>query len=228
VTKEKDPYVTIQDRSEIQGRFEFEFGASILNTNRALSTAALQDMLGMLVNPLLFQLGIVTPENVYTLLADTIKARGQEPEKYITPPNNDPFASGPKILAEDAIMSIMNGYFPVGNAMEPLEVHLQKLQEFVGDPKNFEHMTPNQISMLGQYSAIRIQELQQQMAQQQMMQNAAAMQQQVGGGQEGKGGKSGPPAQGAPPNTGVGGNPPVNGREMLDESLPGAGGGQNG
>ena len=228
VTKDKDPYVTVSNREDIAGRFSFEFGASILNTNRALATSALQDMLGMLVNPLLFQLGIVTPQNVYTLLSDTIKARGQEPEKYITSPNNDPFASGPKISVEDAIMAIMNGVFPSGSAMEPLEVHLQKLQEFVSDPNNIEAFTPEQVKMLSGYSAQRIQEMQQMMAQQQMMQNAVAMQSQIGGGQEGKGGKSGPPSQGTPPNTGVGGNPPVNGREMLDESLPGAGGGQDG
>lgn len=228
VTKEKDPYITVNDRSEISGRFDFEFGASILNTNRALATSALQDMLGMLVNPLLFQLGIVTPSNVYTLLADTIKARGQDPEKYITSPNNDPFAAGPKISAEDAIMAIMNGHFPYGSAMEPLELHLQKIKEFVAEPENIKAFTPGQMQMLSQYAAQRIQEYQQQLAQQQMMANAEAMQKQVGGGQEGKGGQPGPAAQGAPPNTGVGGNPPVRGRELLDESLPGAGGGQNG
>lgn len=227
VTKDKDPYVTIQDRSEISGRFEFEFGASILNTNRALSTAALGDMLGMLVNPLLFQLGIVTPENVYTLLSDTIKARGQDPQKYITSPNNDPFAAGPKISAEDAISSIMLGEFPYGSPMEQIDQHLLKIKEFVADPDNLEHLSPQQVSMLSQYTAQRIHEMQQIMAQQQMLQNAAQMQQQVGG-QGGQAGQPGPPGQQATPNTGPGGNPPINGRELLDESLPGAGGGQNG
>lgn len=227
VTKEKDPYVTITNREDITGRFEFEFGASILNTNRALAQSALGDMLGMLINPLLFQLGIVTPTNVYTLLADSIKARGQDPEKYITPPSNDPMANGPKISLEDAIMSIMNGYFPYGSPMEPLQEHLQKLQEFVKDPNNIGHFSPSQVQMLSQYAAQRIQEFQQQMQQAQMMANAAAMQQQVGGGPQGASdGKPGPKGQASPPNMGVGGNPQVNQREALDESLPGAGGGQ--
>jgi hypothetical protein len=227
-TKDKDPYVEIPDRSYIAGRFDFEFSASILNTNRALAQAALGDMLGMLVNPLLLQLGIVTPENLFNLLEDTIKARGQEPMKYISAPNNDPFASGPKISVEDAIMAIMNGIYPVGNTMEPIEQHLQKLQEFVTSPENLEHFAPAQVQMLSTYAAQRIQEMQQILAQQQMLANAAAMQSQVGGGQEGKGGKPGPPGQAAPPKTGPAGNPPVNGGELLDESLPGAGGGQNG
>lgn len=223
VSKEKDPYITIPNRDYISGRVEFEFGASILNTNRALATSALQDMLGMLVNPLLIQLGLVTPANLYVLLSDSIKARGQEPEKYITPPNNDPFA-GIKISVEDAIMTIMNGMTPYGSPMEPLEEHLQKLQEFAADPENMKHFTPPQIKMLAQYAANRIQEMQQMQAQQQMLANAASMQQQVGG-------QGGAPMQGAtgtPPNTGVGGNAKVQGKEMLDESLPGAGGGANG
>lgn len=224
VSKEKDPYVEIHDRSQIQGRVNFEFGASILNTNKALSTAALQDMLGMLINPLLFQLGIVTADNVYNLCHDSIKAKGQDPTKYITAPTNDPFGNTEKITAEDAIMTIMGGYFPYGSPLEPIEEHLGKIQEFVKDAEKIDTLTKAQVEMLAQYTAQVIQKMQMQMQQQQLMANAAAMQQQVGGQQ---GGKPGPPGEGAPPNMGPGGNPPVQGQEMLDESLPGAGGGAN-
>lgn len=223
-TKQVNPYIKIY-KSDIAGRFDFDFGASILNTNRSIATAALSDMLGILVNPLLFQLGIVTPQNIYQLLADFIKARGQEFEKYISPPTNDPYAGGPRISVEDAIASIMNGFYPYGGPMEPLPEHLKKLQEFVEDPKNMDVFTPTQIQMLGQYAATKVQEMQQALQQQQLMENAAAMQQQLGGGSSGK---PGPAAQQGPPQTGAGGNPPVQGQEMLDESLPGAGGGQNG
>jgi len=232
VTPDKNPYIKITNREAISGRFQFEFGASILNTNRALATSALQDMLGILVNPLLFQLGIVTPQNLHTLLADFIKARGQDFIKYITSPTNDPYAGGPKISVEDAIQSIMNGFYPYGGPMEPLPEHLQKLQAFVSDPANLDVFTPMQTQMLGQYAATRVAEMQQMLEQQKMMENAAAMQQQLGGGPGAAGGKQatqpGPQAQGGPPNVGPGGNPPVQGKEMLDESLPGAGGGQNG
>lgn len=224
VSKEKDPYIEIHDRSQIQGRVTFEFGASILNTNKALSTAALQDMLGMLVNPLLFQMGIVSAQNVYNLCHDSIKAKGQDPTKYITVPTNDPFASGEKITAEDAIMTIMSGYFPYGSPLEPIEEHLAKIQEFVKDAEKIDTLTQAQVEMLAQYVAQVIQKMQLQQQQQQLMANAAAMQSKMGG----QGGKPGPPGQGAPPNMGPGGNPPVQGKEMLDESLPGAGGGANG
>lgn len=225
VTKDKAAYITIPNRQYIEGRFQFEFSASILNTNRALATSALQDMLGMLVNPLLFQLGIVTPTNLYTLLTDTIKARGQEHEKYITVPSNDPFAAGPKISAEDAINACMNNLYPVGTPMEPIQEHLEKIKLFVSEPGNMEAFQPQQIALLAQYTATTIQMMQQMMEQQQMLANAAAMQQQVNQGQGGSGGAQ--PKSG-PPNTGVGGNPPVQGGELLDEALPSAGGGQAG
>jgi hypothetical protein len=222
---EKDPYVKIPNREYISGRFMFQFGASILNTNKALATATLQDLLGILVNPLLFQMGIVTPVHVHTLLSDTIKARGQDPLKYIQAPTMDPFANGPKISVEDAIHSIMNGMYPVGSPMEPLPEHLQKLQAFVLAPSNLDVFSPQQVQMLAQYAAQRVQEMQQMQEQQTMLQNAAAMQQQMGGGPGQQAGQQA--ATGTPPNLGVGGNAKVEGKEMIDESLPGAGGGAN-
>ena len=224
--KDKDPYVKIENRDQITGRFLFDFGASILNTNRSLSTSALQDLLGILVNPLLFQLGISNPSNLHKLLSDYIKARGQDPEKYITSPTNDPFANGPRITVDDAVQSVMNGFYPVGAPMEPLDVHLQKLLEFTQEQEKMDTLTPQQSAMLGQYAAQRVHEFQQAMAQQQMMQNAQQMQQGMGGAPGQEAGQTATEA-GTPPNTGVGGNAKVQGKEYLDESLPGAGGGSN-
>lgn len=225
-TKDRDPYVTIADRNQISGRFLFDFGASILNTNRSLSTSALQDLLGILVNPLLFQLGIETPENLHKLLSDYIKARGQDPEKYISSPTQDPFANTAKISVEDAIHTIMNGMFPYGASLEPLDQHLQKLLEFTQDKDNMEMLSPQQSQLLGQYAAQRVAEFQQKMEQQQMMANAQQMQQSMGGAPGQEAGQQAAEG-GTPPNTGVGGNAKVQGKEYLDESLPGAGGGSN-
>lgn len=226
LTPDKDPYVTIENRDAISGRFLFDFGASILNTNRALATSALQELLGILVNPLLFQLGIVTPDHIHKLLSDYIKARGQDPEKYIKSPTNDPFANGPSLSMEDAVSSILNGMYPRGKTLEPIMEHLQKLQKFVMDAQKMDALSEAQVQMLGQYTAEKVQELQVMMQQQQMMANAAQMQQGMGGGPGAEGGQAA--TQGTPPNTGVGGNAKVQGNELLDESLPGAGGGANG
>jgi hypothetical protein len=224
LTKETDPYVTVGSREDIQGRFLFEFGASILNTNRALATSALQEMFGVLINPLLFQLGIVGPENVYNLCSDWIRARGQDPIKYITSPTNDPFGNIAKISVEDALASILQGYFPYGSPMEGIEAHVMKLQEFAANPQYVDVLNANQVQLFGQYSATKIYELQQFQQQQQLMQAAAQMQQEVGGGPGQGGGKA---ATQPPPNTGPGGNAKVQGGELLDESLPSAGGGAN-
>ena len=216
VTDATNPYVSVPDRSAIAGRFMFEFGASILNTNKALATGTLQELIGMLVNPLLLQLGIVTPDHIYQLTKDLIKAKGQDPKKYIQSPTNDPMAAGPMINVDDALGAILQGYYPVGKTIEPLPEHLQKLQEFVSKKENLDVLTPAQIQMLGQYVAVRVQEFQQMMAQQQMLQNAALAQKQAQSG-----GGEGAPA-GIPPDVGPGGNAKVEGGELLDESLPGA------
>jgi hypothetical protein len=216
VTKDTDPYVAIANKTEIQGRVNFEFSASILNTNRSLAMNALQTMLGILVNPLLIQLGIVNGENIYNLCADLIKSLGQEAQKYISKPTNDPF-TGTKISAEDAIMACMNGQYPSGSPMEPIQEHLAKIQEFVADTKNMQDFSAAQVSLLAQYTAARIDEMQTMLQQQQMMDNAAAMQQSAS-----PAGKTGPPGQAQAPQTGMGGNPQTQGQELIDEALPGA------
>lgn len=221
LTDKTNPYVSLSDKQQITGRFMFEFGASILNTNRSLATSALQDMIGMLVNPLFFQVGIVTPEKLFTLLRDYIKARGQEPLKYISSPTNDPYQNTVHISVEDAIYAIMNGYYPHGAPMEPLDLHIQKLQEFVQNPETMKFLTPGQTQLLGQYAAAKVQEMQIQMEQQQMQANAAQFQQQHGPQQGGQGGAQ---AQSGPPAQGPAGNQKVQGNEPLDETLLGGAG----
>ena len=221
VTTESDPYIEVKNRADISGRFAFEFSASILNTNRALAMNAFQTMLGILVNPLLLQAGIVTVDNVHTLLSDFIKSIGQDPKKYITKPTNDPFGGGPKISADDALAAILQGQYPYGSPMEPIEEHLARIKEFAADAKSIDMMSEMQVSMLAQYTATRIQEMQQMLQQQQMMMAAQQMQQSIGG--QG-GGKPGPEGEVNPPNTGVGGNPQTQGREAIDEAMPQGGG----
>jgi len=209
-TDNTDPFVTLADKSQITGRFIFSFGASILNTNRALATAALQDMISVQVNPLLIQLGITTPQNLYNLIRDWIKARGQDPTEYVTSPTNDPFATQTKISAEDAILAIMNGYFPHGQPMEPIEEHLEKLKEFAIDKEKMAVLSTDQTRLFGQYAATVVQKLQQMQQQQMMMANAAAMQKQVSAGQPGATGGA-PVTTGTPPSMGPAGNPMTQG-----------------
>lgn len=220
-TRDKNPYIQIENKSQIKGRFLFSFTASILNTNKALAQSALQDMSAMLINPLMLQLGISTPETIYNLTCDIVKAKGQDVERYIRPPQGVDDSGGPVLAAEDVVLCIVNGMYPHGKPMEPLPEHLAKLQEIVSDQKNMELLEDWQQKVLAQYVAIKVQEMQQMLQQQQLMQNADQFAQ---GNQSP--GMPGPKPQTTPPNMGAGGNPQVQGRELLDESLPGAGGGK--
>ena len=91
------------------------------------------------------------------------------------------------------------------------------------DAKKMDVFNDAQIQMPGQYVAEKTQELQVMMQQQQQLASAQQMQQSMGGAPGSEGGAAA--TQGTPPNTGVGGNAKVQGKELLDESLPGAGGG---
>lgn len=220
-TKDRDPYVQLDNKAQIQGRFLFDFTASILNTNKAMAQSALQGMQSQLINPLMMQLGISTPETIYNLVHDSIRSQGQDTDRYIRPPQGVQANDQPVLSAEDVILSISNGMFPYGQPMEQLQDHLAKLQDLVSQPDTMKFLPDWQQKMLAQYVAMKVQEMQQQMQQQQMMQNAQAFSQ-----QNQQPGQPGPKPQTAPPNMGPGGNPKTQGRELLNESLPGAGGGQ--
>ncbi|MCI0553273.1 MAG: hypothetical protein L0287_20180, partial [Anaerolineae bacterium] len=217
-----NPYQQINDPAAIRGRFYFDFTASILNTNKAMAQQAHQQMLGTLIHPLMLQTGIVTPEKMYNLTRDWIKGLQQDHTKYIqAPPGVNPW-DGPALTVSDAIQLIMNGVYPVGPTVEPLDVHIQQLQEFVTSQEMDRYFTPQQARMLGQYAAKRVAEYQARIQQQMLMQLAGQF------NQDRKGGAPTSPGQpGNPPTMGPGGNASVQGQELLNESLPGAGGGGN-
>jgi hypothetical protein len=222
-----NPYLEMVDPQVLEGDFDFEFGANILNSNRALASQATQEILGVIVNPLLLQVGIVTPQHIYNALKEVIRAKGQVPQKYIQPPMGQVDDGRPLFSAEDAINAACNGVMPYGKAMEPLEEHLAKLLQFmqiVGTQQNPDMLISGQgARILGVYVGQVQQELAQQQQMQQMLANAQAMQEQI---QQGDG-KPGPKGETDPGDQGPGGNPPVKGKELMDESLPGAGGGAN-
>lgn len=217
-TQAKNPYVTIQDKTEISGRFLFTFTASILNTNKALAQSALEGMQAQLVNPLMLQLGISTPETIYNLQCDLIRSKGQEIDRYVRPPQGVQSNDKPYLAAEDVVLCILNGMYPYGQPMEPIQEHLMKLQALMSDQKNVEMLSDVQQKLLAQYVSLTIQALQQQQQEQQMMQ--AAQQFSQGNQQHGQ---SGPKPQTSPPNMGPGGNQQVQKNEMLNPATPDGG-----
>ena len=214
-----DPYQTITDKGEISGRFQFGFSANVLNTSKQAMQQSLAEMVPLYVSDLTFQTGIMDEAGFYRLLRDIGKSQGQDPDKYLKEPT--PGAMRPKLTAEEAMSQILNTQIPDGEPAEGAEAHLQRLTEITKskdfeDLRRFGEMNPDQVQLLQGYMQTLQQKIQEEQQRQAMLQAA----QSFGTGQQN--------AQGGRPPEGVENpnqQPPVQGGELLDESLPTAGGG---
>lgn len=204
---EQDPYDEIKTTKEIEGNFQFDFRANVLNTSKEALQVSMQQLLATFVNPLLVQLGMVTPENIYQMMRDYGRSLGQDVEyKYITPPT--PESSEPPILVEEAIHQILLTETPRGRPAEGAQVHFQKLLEFM-QSDNFGYLqTPAQLGLfqawLMKVREMAVRELQ--------LQQMAALAGSFGQPKQASAGGSAPAQQ----------NPPVQQNEVIDETLPSA------
>jgi hypothetical protein len=212
----ENPYRELKDQEQVRGVFQFEFKATLLNTNKAMLSQVLQQLSAALVNPLTLQTGMLTPDKLYNLLEDLTKSLGQDITRYLnTPPN----AGQPEVDLNTALGMIVNGQMPMGRPIPSAQMQLQQLQEWsqLGDERLLLiQVTPPLQALLQAYTQQLQIVAQQEMQMQQMMQAtqqfSETMGQQAGGG--------GPGIQ--DPSMG-----PVGQNELRDESLPGAGGGAN-
>jgi len=208
-----DPYKTVDQVRQISGRFQFDFKANSLNTNKAAQAQILTELSQLLINGMTFQMGLMDKDKVYNLLSDICQAKGQDPNKYIIPPPN---ANVPKITAEDAMGQMAQGILPQGIPAEGPQQHLQTLQQFMQDPRYAQllHSEPA-FQLIFQTYVQQVQQLAQQAQQQAMMaQQFAQMQNGGGGGQPGPEGSVMPGADQMNLGQGPG--------QVGDESLPGA------
>jgi len=222
-----DPYISIPSRNFISGRFQFEFAANVFNTSKR----SLQDSLGAvmqsLVSGIALQTGISTPDTIYNLLRDFTMAQGQDANRYMNAPN--PKLKGPTLFAEEAMTQIFRGQLPIGEPAEQngYAEHLPKMAELFGQyqaelQKGGLAVPQLQQQLLQAYMQRAQQGAQAEQQEQQMLAAAQQFQQ----GQQGQQGQPGAPVTNpqAPPTQ----PPPVSGpNEMIDETLPGAGGGAN-
>ncbi len=208
--KGQDAYDEVNP-DDLDADIDFEFQASLLNTNRQVLQQELQGLMGILISPLAIQLGVVTPEEVYRLMSDYVKALDMDPERYTKRPLG--VSDGPKIMAEEAIGAIMQNQVPVGIPLEPAEEHLRKLIEFTQLPQ-FGFLDLHQVGIFQAY----LQQVQNfimvQMQQQQAMAAAAKSNPDGAPGQEGPGGV--PSKMEAP---GMEDNAPVGENETIDQSV---------
>jgi hypothetical protein len=213
----EDPYREIASRKEIEGSYEFEFQANVANSSKIALQQAIQMALGVVVQPLAIQMGIATPDKVYNLLFDALRALGLDGDRYVNPPMPD--AHLPRIQAEEAISAIIMDTEPYGIPAEQggAEEHLAKLQEFVNDREGkFGVLTERGVAIFRAYLEMVAERAAQERRQAALMAAAAQFQ-------------GGPPGRPGPQGSGAvdQGTPPLQPNELIDESLPTAGGGAN-
>jgi len=207
----KDPYREVEVLKDLKGRFQFDFSVNVLNASKIAQQDSLEKLMSVYSTELMLTLGISTPETIYRMALDWGRAHGQRPEKYINEPSPD--ASLPPILAEEALTQIMGGQMPQGTPMEGPQQHMAKLQQFIQSDQMAFMDSPGKITMLRTYMSGVAQRIKQE-----EIAKAAGVQGQGSGG-------SAQGAGGPPPDTS---QPQVQDNELLDESLPTAGGGGNG
>ena len=129
---EEDPLVEINRVSDL-GDVHFEFSANVLNSSKVALQSALNEMLTLMGNPLMLQIGVSTPDGIYRVLVDYFRSLGQTPEKYLSEPA--PGAKFPPITAPEALTAIMQGLPPQGAPAEgSFEAHIAALQQALSAP----------------------------------------------------------------------------------------------
>ena len=223
----EDPYRTVADPAELRGRFTFQFKANILNVSKQALQQSLQALMSIYVSSLAIDMGILQPDGLYRLLRDFGQAFGQDGDKYLSAPSPDSLQ--PKIFAEQAISEILTDRIPEGVPAEGAQAHLERLEQFINEDTYTDPSTAEEVPSAGLLTAPQLQIFQnyqqkvaERVALDQRRAAAAAATQQFGA----DGGAGGRPPEGGPPSLD---NPPLSsGDELIDESLPTAGGGSNG
>jgi hypothetical protein len=209
----ENPYPIIVRKSDLAGgRFVFDFRASILNSSKQAQQNGLEQMLAMLVNPLMIQLGIVGPDEIFKMVRDVAKARGVAPDRYLKEPT--PGAGRPRITANEAISVILDHMLPDGTPAEPTaQDHLTQLQAFMNDKKEnlFGLFDQSQLNIWKSWLMQVMQLVVQEQGQEEIAKLTEGFQQQFGAQGGGGNGAVTPVDQG---------QPPVGPGELIDESLP--------
>lgn len=172
-----DFWATIHSRDALQGDYDFEIDANSANSNQTVRIEQSNDILQTIVNPLLIQLGIVSPSEIYEALKNKFKQSGiKEFSKFIRKPTQQTRLFTPEEVANRVLRGIDVQLGPD----QDLEGFVAYVNHVVDEDELNGQFDQNQIITLvmkQRQAQAMLQALQQQQAQvanqQQMMQNSA-------------------------------------------------------
>lgn len=203
---QENPYLEV-NRDDLDGVYDFEFKANIFNTSRLALQDTLSQLYPIYVSEVAFLTGMSDANTVYTMTKKLTDAFGQDADELGL---KSPLGL-PLVTFEEALEAIMDDQTPIGTPSEGPVLHFQKLQEFA-QSEAFGFLTPSQIELFEQWSQLVEGVLVQTLQQQQL---GAAANEGGGQAQQGRQVVSGEQSQQAP----------VEANEIIDETLPTAGGG---
>ena len=109
---ESDQAYTELTPADIQAPVNFEFGATLLNTNKGITSQSLTEIGQAIFNPLGFQMGLVGPQQFYQWAKDKVNSAQLDPQRYLMKPAGTP--DTPPMSAQDAIVMLIEGKMPPG------------------------------------------------------------------------------------------------------------------
>ena len=180
----EDPYKEVS-AAALRLDFKFDWTANVQNASRGAQQDQMARVMQLVFGEIQVMFGIATPDKMFNAIVDSLQAEGVDPERYVTPPS--PGAFGPQIMAEEAILSIMNEQQPVGRPMEPIEDHFGKLSEFRESPAFEKVLSPASAQLFNQYLSEIAQLLKAEKQQQQAAKAAGKLGAQAGADSAGQG-----------------------------------------
>lgn len=189
------------ERDRLAGKIDLKLTANLQQMNEQLERQIAMDMLQLLLNEVLIQLGIVTPETIFQAIDKLAKAFHYDGVK-LHEPAVGPYSDAPHIEEHQ----MFEGQKPIGPTMnENFEEHLASHARTASDAKLISKWSPQSRQMLQQH----IQEtIKTQQAKQLLDQQRAAMAAQMAQTMESKGIRPGKSGQSQPgKNLGPGSQP---------------------
>lgn len=173
----QDYFAYINNRNDIAGDFDFEFDPSTADSNPAVRQEKATQVFNTIMNPLLIQLGIVGPRQVYEASKGLVKSFGiQDWAKYVNEPKEQPLIMSP----EEEANRLLRGVDVPVTLQGDHEGFIEYLDFIMSKPEMLGQFTEDQIMILvrqrGEHEAMleALQQLQAQQANLRQMQSNAA------------------------------------------------------